>query len=159
MSWQDEVEKFAAGGTVPTKLIEGLSHADLMATPVSGKWSLQTLVSHLLDSDLIATHRMKRVVAEEKPLLLSYDEDAFAAKLGYEHQNIRTVVELFRINREHTAEFLRRLPEAAFARPGVHNQRGLVTLGEFVKLYTHHVEHHMTFAREKLKALGKPVRV
>lgn len=159
MSWANKIEKFVAGGPILGKLIEGLSPADLNAEPVPGTWSLRTLVIHVWDSDQIATHRMKRIIAEDRPLLISYDENAFAARLGYPVCDLPMVCELFRLNREHTGQILRALDDAAFARTGVHNQRGLVTLGDMVKLYTHHLEHHLTFARAKLKALGQPVRV
>jgi hypothetical protein len=159
MNWQAEVDKFLADAPKLLTLIDGLSPAELTATPVPGKWSLQTLVAHVVDSDLIATHRMKRIIAEDNPLLIAYDEDKFAANLFYDRLDLKLTAELFRLNRLQMGQILRRLPDAAFSRKGVHNQRGLVTLGEVVKMYTHHVEHHMTFAREKLKALGKPVAV
>lgn len=157
--WQREVERFAAGAPVLGKLVAGLTKADLHATPVAGKWSLQTLVVHVLDSDLIATHRMKRMVAENLPLLIAYDETAFARSLFYHDLDTGVACELFRLNRLHTAEILRRLPDPAFDRAGVHNERGKITLGDIVKMYGDHLEHHLVFAREKLRAMGKQVVV
>ncbi|MGQ0628280.1 MAG: DinB family protein [Phycisphaerales bacterium] len=153
------VERFIADASALVRLVEPLSREELLAHPVPGTWSLQTLVLHVLDSDLIATHRMKRVIAEERPLLISYDETAFAQRLGYDRLDARLAADLFRLNRLQTGEILRTAPETAFARVGVHNQRGLVTLAEFVALYVHHVEHHFVFARAKLLALGRTPHV
>lgn len=137
-------------------LTRGLAPHELVAFPIPGTWSLQQLSVHLLDSDLAASHRMKRIIAEETPLLIAYDETAFARSLFYHDMNIATVAELFRLNRLHLAELLEKLPAAAFDRCGVHNQRGKVTLREMVQIYIDHVDHHLTFANAKLAALGRP---
>ena len=154
---KDAIDLYAAGATVPAQWIKGLSREDLLAVPVPGKWSIQTLVHHVLDSDLIASHRMKRIIAEENPLLISYDETLFAAKLGYERLDVALACELFRLNRELTTQVLRNQPEAAFARFGIHNQNGKQTLLEIVRLYAGHLEHHAPFLVEKRKKLGKPL--
>lgn len=157
--YQAHVEKFIAGADSLNRLLVGLSREDLLAHPVPGTWSLQTLIIHVMDSDLIATHRMKRIIAEDVPLLISYDENAFAANLHYEHLDAALAAETFRINRVQMGQILRRCDDAAFARIGVHNQRGKVTLGEMVEMYVRHVDNHFVFARAKLKALGKPITV
>jgi hypothetical protein len=156
---QAKVDRFVADAGKLHALIKGLAPEDLVSHPIPGTWSLQTLVLHVLDSDLIATHRMKRIIAEERPLLISYDETAFAASLYYERLDAPLAAELFRVNRLQMGQILRCLPEETFTRWGVHNQRGKVTLGQLVEDYTQHVEHHFAYAREKLKALGRPVTI
>jgi len=157
MSYQNAIDRFAAGATVPGAWIRGLSAADLTAFPVPGTWSIQQLVHHVLDSDLIAVHRMKRIIAEERPLLIGYDETLFAKKLGYEGMDVAAACECFRLNRELMVQILRRLPEAAFDRFGIHNERGKVTLREMVDMYVGHLTHHEKFLEEKRAKLGKPL--
>lgn len=151
------IDRYASGAKVPGQWIKGLTREDLLAVPVPGKWSIQTLAHHVLDSDLIASHRMKRIIAEETPLLISYDETAFAARLGYDRLDVGLACELFRLNRELTTEILRGLPESAFARVGIHNQNGKQTLLEVVTMYGRHLEHHEPFLIEKRQRLGKPL--
>ena len=38
---------------------------------------------HLMDSDLIAADRMKRIIAEDDPPTIGYNETAFSQKLFY----------------------------------------------------------------------------
>src|SRR5205085_2492073 len=96
---------------------------------------------HVLDSDLIASHRMKRIVAENAPLLISYDETLFAQKLGYEKMDAALACDLFRLNRELTAQMLRAQPEAAFDRFGIHSQSGKMTLRQCIEQYIKHLDH------------------
>ena len=151
------IEKYAAGADVPAKAIAGLERADLLAFPVPGTWSIQQIILHLMDSDLIASDRMKRVAAEDQPTLVGYNETAFGNRLGYEHLSARDAAEIFRLNRLMTAEILRRLPPAAFQRTGQHSEQGKVTLEQLLTTYIEHVDHHLKFIREKRKLLGKPL--
>src|SRR5262245_13970619 len=98
------------------KSIAGLSREELLATPVPGTWSIQQIVMHMLDSDLVASDRMKRIVAEDNPLLIGFDETEFANKLHYDAIDATAACQLFTLNRKLTGELLRKLPDAAFER-------------------------------------------
>jgi DinB superfamily len=154
---REGVRRFIDDAGALHRIIAGLSRDDLIAHPVPGTWSIQQIAIHLLDSDLAASHRMKRIIAEDTPLLIAYDETRFAATLGYHQQSVQAAADLFRLNRLHMGEILLAQPELAFARAGVHNQRGKVTLAEMVQMYVGHVEHHMKFVRQKRDLLGKPM--
>jgi len=151
------IDRYAAGGPLLIKAIESLSESDLNAFPVPNTWSIRQIVIHLMDSDLIATHRMKRMVAEDKPLLISYDETAFASNLCYDKMSVKLCCDLFALNRAHTTELLRAIPDDAFDRTGIHNQYGMITLGGTVENYARHLDHHMKFLRQKREILGKPL--
>lgn len=148
------LDAFAAGAHAPMRWIAGLSRDQLLSRPVANSWSMQTLILHMLESDLAAVHRMRRVVAEEMPLLIAYDETLAAKHLAYEQADAKQVCELFAATRAFAASWLRTVPAASFARCGVHNQRGKVSLIDFVDIYVEHVNHHERFAMEKRKAMG-----
>ena len=132
----------------------GLTDAQLNTRIGPGAWSIMENAVHLLDSDLASTHRMRRIVAEENPLLVSYDENAFIAKLPSSQANLAEVLDTFDANRRFTARWLRTLPPEAFARTGIHTQRGKVTLLQIVEIYANHVDHHLKFVMEKRRNLG-----
>lgn len=149
------IEAYARGGMMLQQALHGLRRADFLATPVPGTWSIQQIVLHLLDSDLVAADRMKRVIAEDNPTLIGFDESAFARNLFYETQDPWVAAQVFSLNRQLTADLLRHLPPAGFQRFGTHNERGRVTLGELVEMYVQHLEHHLRFLHQKRKLLGK----
>ena len=149
------MERYAAGAGEVEKAIAGLSREDFLAVPVPGTWSIQQIVIHLMDSDLIGADRMKRVIAEENPAIIGYDETLFAQKLFYEKLDPLVAADVFRKNRELTAVILRSLPEEAFQRVGTHNEKGRVTLEELVATYVQHLDHHLGFLRHKRRLIGK----
>lgn len=148
------LDAYAAQSTVLRDAVRGLTQDQLRARPGPGAWSIHELVVHVMDSDLICAHRMRRIIAEDKPLLLAYDENKFIERLDYHETDVGAAAELFRLTRDIMAPALRQLPPEAFDRAGVHDQRGLVTLREMVELYVWHVNHHLKFLEDKKRALG-----
>ena len=151
---ESSIARYEAGAARVRESCAGLSAAQLNTRIAPGTWSIQEVLVHLLDSDLIATHRMRRIAAEHLPLLVSYDENAFIANLPSDRIDFRTALELFEVHRRYTAQWLRTLPADAFAREGIHTQRGKITLGQIVELYSWHVDHHLEFVRGKRAALS-----
>ncbi len=146
----DLIMKYLAGGQQLRRSIAGLSPQQLQAFPVPGTWSIQQIVIHLMDSDLIGADRMKRVAAEDRPpALIGYDESAFARELFYHDLDPQKAIDVFDLNRQLTAEVLRRLPEDRFERVGHHNEQGDVTLRELLTTYIGHLEHHLKFIAQK----------
>ena len=152
---RDLIEQFERGGEKLKLAIRGLTREDLTCFPIPGKWSIQQVVIHLMDSDLIATDRMKRTIAEDRPALIGYDESKFVANLAYDQQSAEDAVTIFDLNRKQFAKVLRILPPAAWDRVGMHNERGPTTLAKQLEYYTKHLDHHLHFIHEKRAKMGK----
>lgn len=149
------IERYAHGATVPADSIKGLTAKDLDAFPIPGTWSIRQIVVHLMDSDLIASDRFKRIAAMDVPLIMNYDESAFVRVLHPERLDPAMCCEVFRLNRVLTAEVLRSLSDAAFERYGIHSQSGKRTLADLVKGYCEHLDGHVAWIQRKRKMLGK----
>ena len=154
---QDLIEIYASGGQKLAASVRGLTQADLLAFPVPGTWSIQQIIIHLKDSELIAIDRMQRMIAEDNPLLLGYNETKFAGSLAYDKQSAEVAVTLFDLARKEFTKVLRTLPEAAFQRRGIHNERGEVKLGSYLEHMIEHLDHHLKFIQDKRARLGKPL--
>jgi len=149
---REAVELYARGAPVPGAAIRGLTAAERTSFPIPGTWSIQQIVLHLMDTDLIASYRMKRIIAEDHPKLDVYDETRFSWELGYQDRDADTACEIFRLNRLMTADLLASLSEHAFTRCALHPEMGMLTLGRLLRIYVKHLAHHMDFL-EKKKAL------
>ena len=152
-----EIDRYEAGAEAPKRWIAGLTTAELTAYPVPDTWSILEIAMHMMDSDLIGSDRMKRVIAEAHPTLVGYDETAFIVTLGYVPAEVESAVEVFRLNRQLTTAVLRRQDDATFARTGYHTEDGDKTLADLVTAYANHLEHHEKFVRQKRELLGKPL--
>jgi len=152
------VEKYRQGGKLLESAIAGLSATDMRARPVPNTWSIAEITIHLMDSDLVLADRMKRIIAEDNPTLIGFDESAFAKNLFYNDLDPHSAVDILQRNRMMMCNVLERLPENAFHRFGTHNQRGKITLGAMLAACSEHLEHHLKFILHKRQLLGKPVQ-
>jgi uncharacterized damage-inducible protein DinB len=146
---RESINQYERGGALLHSAVAGLGREKLLARPADGSWSIQQIVIHLLDSELVFADRMKRVIAEENPPLIGYDQSRFAQNLFYDEQSVEDAVAIVELNRRNMTRILRRLPEAAFSRIGTHNERGPTTLEQLLTGATEHLEHHLRFIEKK----------
>ncbi|HEV2293021.1 MAG TPA: DinB family protein [Tepidisphaeraceae bacterium] len=153
------IEHYESGGEKLALAIRGLTREDLLCIPPAdanvGRWSIQQLVIHCMDSDLVSTDCLKRMIAEDNPPLLGYDENKFAANLFYDDQPAEEAAALVDASRKLFAKVLRKLPEGAWSCKGTHNERGEVTVGAYLKSTVDHLEHHLKFIHAKRAHWGK----
>src|SRR5271166_2547985 len=109
------IEAYLEGPATLRHTVTDLSSEQLLARPVPGKWSTMEVVCHLVDSEQAWCHRMKRVIAEEKPLLIGYDESRFAAALACHDRDPEEELTLLEGMRQQMARILRTLPDAAWS--------------------------------------------
>jgi uncharacterized damage-inducible protein DinB len=152
------IELYVACAPRLRQALAGLSPEDLTARPGPGKWSILENVVHLTDSDAISIDRMKRMLTEDNPPLLYADETAYVDRLFTHDQLLEDTLTLFEVGRRQFARVLRKLPDAAFERRGTHNKRGNMNVGNMVKDYIEHVDHHLKFIYDKRAKLGKPLK-
>ncbi len=145
------LDQYAVGGRKLRQSIAGLSPEQLKAFPVPGTWSIHQIVIHMMDSDLIGADRMKRVAAEDRePTLIGYDETAFVRELSYHELDPQKAIDVFDLNRQLTAEALRRVPADRWSRVGHHNEHPHpMSLTDLVTNYIEHLEHHLKFIAQK----------
>ncbi len=156
------IDEFETGGEILAKAIAGLTRQELLWVPPPGagigRWSIQQIVLHLMDDELIWSARMKSMIAEDNPQIIGFDESKFASKLFYEEQDAETAVQILDLNRRQLSPMFRKLPDSAFARTARHNDLGLITLGQSVKWTNEHLNHHTLYVQMKRERLGKPLR-
>lgn len=141
----DLINRYEMGGPLLTYAIQGLSDEQFKARPGPGAWSVAELCNHLLDSDLVASDRMKRVISEKEPLLLNYEENDWIANLNSQELPTVEAVELFALNRKWMTRILRNCKEADWTKWGTHSVAGKQTLTDLVVKYVHHLDYHLKF--------------
>ena len=148
------VDEYLAGPAILRQAVAGMTHEQLLARPVPGKFSTLEVVCHLADFDPILADRIKRVIAEEKPTLIGADENRFAAALAYHDRDLEEELTIVELTRRQLARILRKLPESALQRQGIHSERGPRTLEQLLTGATAHIVHHVKFIEEKRQALA-----
>jgi uncharacterized damage-inducible protein DinB len=146
--------EYEVGAAHLRQAIQGLTPVQLRHRPADGSWSIQQIVLHMMDSELIVTDRAKRIIAEPEPQLIGFDERLYAANLLYDEQTVDDAVSIIEISRRQFARILRKLPPEAMDRCGFHNERGQATLRQVLLSLNSHFRHHLERIREKRTATG-----
>jgi len=136
-----------------------MNREQTLARPIPGKWSTLEVVCHVCDMDLVYADRMKRIIAEERPVLLNADEQLYASGLAYQERDLNEEIVLISGIRQHVARILRTRPPQVLSRIGVYRRNGQdepLTLEQFLGRITNHIPHHVKFIAEKRRALGLP---
>lgn len=156
------IDEFESGGEKLAKAIAGLNRKELLWIPPPGAgiglWSIQQIVLHLMDDELIWTARMKTIVAEDNPPIVGFDESKFAARLFVEEQDAQDAVRILDLNRRLFSAVLRKLPDSAFERTGQHDDLGVITLGQSVVWTIEHLDHHVKYIALKREKFGKSLK-
>ena len=153
------LERFRRGPELLAVVLTGVFGEEEDFSPGPGKWSIRQLIAHLADSEMVAAHRFRQIIAEEKPTLIAFDQDAWARNLDYARRKPKQSLDSFRRMRAENYELLKELPETAFSRAGNHSARGPITLRDQLDTMAQHAETHarqMQAIREEYKkAKGK----
>ncbi len=131
--------------------VEGLTETALDRNLERGKWSIRQQVNHLADCELNYVQRMKKVIAEDKPLLPAFESDKWAKDLFYNKSSADDSIALFFTLRTTMTRVLKGLNDKDFDRFGIHTEDGKVTLLDFLERAVEHAEHH-TKMIEKIKS-------
>jgi hypothetical protein len=81
---EERLARYATGFDAVRAALDGHTDADLDRRAPDGGWSARMVVHHLADSESNAYVRLRRLVAEESPLIVGYDEELWASRLHYD---------------------------------------------------------------------------
>lgn len=151
---QEVINRYEYGSELLRYASQGLTPEQEQARTGPGAWSIAELVAHMVDSDSVGIERMKRVIAEDNPTLMAYDQDKWIARLDSQSMPVAEGVALFAANRNWMTRILRKCTEEDFARTGVHTEDGVKTLAKLVVGYVGHLDYHLKFLYAKRAILG-----
>jgi DinB superfamily len=135
------VAKYKAGYDEVAAALSGATDAELDRRPDPSKWSAREIVHHLADSEMTSAIRLRRLIAEDAPVIVGYDQEEFARRLYYDRP-IGPSLDAFKAARETTGAILERLTEAEWGREGTHSESGRYTVARWLEIYAEHAHNH-----------------
>jgi hypothetical protein len=111
--------------------------------PGPDRWSIHEIIVHITDSEANSYIRCRRFIAETGKPVMAYDENRWADLLNYHGQNPEDALELFRLLRRMSHRLIKDLPEAVWSNTVDHPENGIMTMDDWLSVYTHHVPEHI----------------
>ena len=154
---QDErnelIARYSAGYDEVVDALTDFPSESLSAHPLPGKWSAREIVHHLADSETTSAIRLRRLLAEDRPVIHGYDQDQFAIRLKYNEREIEPSLEVLRSARATTTQILNLMTEADWNREGEHTEIGRYTVDQWLEIYAAHAHNHAAQIRRLREVL------
>ena len=144
------LDRYEDGAGVFEAAVAAATPAELDARPLEGEWTVREIVHHLCDGELNSAVRLRRLVAEDEPVLPGYDEMAFSRRLHYPDRSIGASLAAMRAVRAATLDLLRLLSDAEWARTGTHTEQGPYSVEAWLRDYADHPHDHAGQVRHVL---------
>lgn len=128
--------------TAPARLL-ALGEAGARERPMAQKWSRKEILGHLIDS---ASNNHQRFVRAQLASELSfppYDGDAWVATEGFQDEPWAALVGLWLAYNRHLLHVMGRVPADKLAHRCRVAEDEPVALGDHMRGYVDHLEHHL----------------
>ncbi|HSS94630.1 MAG TPA: DinB family protein [Candidatus Dormibacteraeota bacterium] len=135
-----KIRQYKEGHRAVMDALRGISDEELDRS-ASDEWTPRMIAHHLADSEMMSAIRLRRLVAEDDPVIQGYDEVMFAKRLTSDRP-IAPSLEAMRYARESSAQILERLSEADWHRAGRHSESGPYSVETWLAIYAAHGHDH-----------------
>jgi hypothetical protein len=107
-----------------------------------GGWTARQVLVHISDVETVFLDRMRRLLGQDKALLMSIDPDGWAEGLAYAKRDLGLAQSQFVAARSSIIELID-MHRSEAARSAVHSELGTLTLADVVKRVEWHHRHHL----------------
>ena len=146
------IEQYARGAARVKEALAKVPREALAWRPAEGKWSVHEVVVHCADSETNAALRIRYLLAEKDPLIVGYDQDAWARLFDYHAQPLEDALAATTAARGRTVPLLRKMSEADWKKAGRHTESGPYTADDWLRIYAAHLEGHASQIERNLAA-------
>lgn len=134
------------------RAVEGLTEQQLNTPYREGGWTVRQVVHHLPDSHLNSYVRFKLALTEHEPTIKSYDEAKWAELIDAKDAPVEPSLQLLDGLHRRWVMLLQSLSEEDVQRKFMHPELGVVSIDQYISVYSWHGKHHVahiTSLREK----------
>ena len=136
-----QLDRYASGADDVIDAVDGAGDEELDRMPPSG-WSARMVIHHLADSESMAYIRLRRLIAEDAPVIQGYDEPEWARRLHYDRA-IEPSLAVLRAVRASSLQLLRSLSDDEWERTGSHTEYGDgYSVDRWLRIYAEHSHEH-----------------
>lgn len=144
------LEHVRATGRDLVSLVSGVSDDQLERRPAEGEWSARDVIGHLADAELVYSMRLRLIVAQDRPRLTWYDEEAWVERFGPLDEDARVTLARWRALRDANVRLLESLADEEWERGGIHDSDGMLSVETIAKRMVTHDRTHLDQIRTAL---------
>ena len=113
-----------------------------------GKWTVRTLIGHMIDAERIFAYRALRIARGDTTPLPSFDENAFAVEARSDERRVAELVAELLSVRDSTTRLFASLPDEAWTRTGTASD-AQVSVRALAYITAGHALHHLAILKDR----------
>ena len=136
------IDRFRTGTVDVEDALAGITDEELDRAPAGADdWTARQVAHHLADSEAMAYIRLRRLIAEDEPVIAGYDEPEWARRLHYDRPIAASLAVLGAV-RAASLQLLETLTPDEWQRTGTHSDSGAYGVGTWLEIYANHAHDH-----------------
>ena len=108
-----------------------------------GGWTGKEVLIHIKDSETLYYDRLRRIIAEDMPILWNCEQDLWQKNLDYSKQDIALAKNLFLFTRDSVIETVEMHLKKYAKKEAVHSKRGIMNMNQLVEFIVWHTDKHI----------------
>ena len=149
------LDRFRSGFDAVRAALAGATDEELDRRAAPDEWTAREVVHHLADSEATAYVRLRRLIAEDAPVIHGYDEPEYARRLHYDRPITSSLAVLGAV-RAASLELLESLTPEEWRRAGTHSESGPYSVEQWLEIYAGHSHDHAEQIRRARTGAGAP---
>ena len=136
------------------RAVAGLTPQQMRQPERAGKWSIDQVLAHLADSEIVGAWRFRLILAHDRPPITGYDQDLWAERLRYDQADPSESLEVFAVLRRATLRLLERASADELRKVGIHAERGEESVAHIRRMFAGHDLLHLRQIERIRGAIG-----
>ena len=148
----DPLEVMGATPATFEKRTADLAAGAIERRPAPREWSVAELLGHLWDAEIAYSFRARAILAQDRPALIGYDQDAWATLA---RPPFGELLAAFGALRAASLALARGTPEARWGRLGIHEERGPTSFRLTTETIAGHDRAHLLQLEQTVAAVAQ----
>ncbi|MBP1995347.1 DinB family protein [Paenibacillus eucommiae] len=137
------IENYLQTATKIRSIVQGLSEEQLVWQPGPGKWSINEIVGHLVDSNIVNSYRIRKIISEPVSPLATFAHDDWVSQQQFNEIALSEILDVYDALTRYNAILLRKLSEEQWLRVGMKVNEPISIAHIIDKFICNHVNEHL----------------
>ncbi|GAB6928972.1 hypothetical protein JCM10914A_29550 [Paenibacillus sp. JCM 10914] len=151
-----QIEAFVNTHAQLLAAVAGLSEDQLQWKQAPNIWSVQEVLSHLVDHSIVISFRIRDILAGTTSQLPAFNQDAWVSGQYSNEGKAADILEAFQGLLHYNSLLLRRLNAVDATKTGINFKGDTVSVSDIVSGFARHVQNHLGQI-ERIKLAAAPV--
>jgi hypothetical protein len=146
-----DLDRLRRTGAELVSLTSGATDDALRRRADAREWSAAEILAHLADAELVYATRLRLIVTQDRPRLVSYDERSWVQRFAALDEKPKSTLERWRTLREANVALLRSLQDDEWHRVGLHDD-GELSVDDIARRMADHDRAHLDQLRRAVSS-------